>query len=1290
MGDINLTDLWSSIRDKNTSITTLRTNLTNEIISVNNKQNQIKANINLINNIRTIKLANNEELNSSELETEKNLLEQNVILNNQINVHKNNIQIYRTTIAEKRNDINQTINILENNAIEDSPLLPTPQSTFITDNLMVRNYVNISGNLDISGNINFKGTLLQNGNPFQNEQGVSSGDSVWNVSGSDIYLDNSYNVGIGKAEPTEALDVSGNVIISGTLNTGLIIEDGVLLSEKYAPISGSSSESVWNVSGSNVYLDNSYNVGIGNTNPLYKLDVSGSIVENKVLLKNKYNTINKNILAENAVSTWTARTTATNTTYNIRLCWAPELGIFCAVASDGGTAADRVMTSSDGINWTTRDAVNDNAWTSICWAPELGLFCAVAEWRGSVSNRIMTSPDGINWTARVAPNDNYWYSVCWAPELSLFCAVAYGSETEPETVMTSPDGINWTARTAANNNWWYSVCWAPELGLFCAVAGEDGPAANKVMTSPDGINWTTREAANANAWFSVCWAPELKLFCAISASGGSTGNSVMTSPDGINWTARAAANNNNGWYNVCWAPELGLFCAVAGQDGLVGDRIMTSPDGINWTARAAPNTNNNGWWSICWAPELGIFCSTANFGSAMTSTYTVPWRTRGNNIIQNGTSNVGIGKTEPTQALDVSGNIVASGSITPFTGSHRVSATLSEKDIGKLVSSSGNIPTIEINNAWPEVELSHIDNDIKVFGIITNSSASYNLVNSVGEGSLWVCDKNGNISTGDLITTSSVLGYGQKQSDDIVHSYTACRSMMSCSFSETETKPVLQLKKNIITKTRQVPDMDESGNSIIDIVPLLDNCGNNIMEEVIVLDESGNPQQNTIMVLDESGNQIYDDVQAKNPLTGELIFDTVPDLDASGIQRVKNVRVRKYVIVGYSDNETLIYDACGNQVMESVQARDVETNELLYQIIPIVNSEGEPVMETVQARDPSDNKLLFNTIPKVDASGQPIMKLIQSHNIDGELIFETVINLDASNNPIQEEYHMVDPSTNELLYTSEPVLNEDGTPKMEKQPKLNEQGEIMYISVQAKNEQGELLFTKEEARDPETNNLIYEPVPLLDERGNNVIVDGDIVYIMQVKMVDKPVMIDEIVKEDVPVLQMVPVMGLRDMYITRPVMEEVQDEEEVPIMITQQATNKEPIMISRQKSVKLPIYKNQFVNEEELLTKQVPVMEKIPRVLIETVTEMRIKTTSIQRMRTETYTEEEISINEDGKYIWEIKRDENGDELRIPSYEMRYVDVSGMEISKDEYDSMKSSGLDVYKCAFIGCVYICG
>jgi hypothetical protein len=59
----------------------------------------------------------------------------------------------------------------------------------------------------------------------------------------------------------------------------------------------------------------------------------------------------------------------------------------------------------------------------VCWAPELGLFCAVAS--SGTGNRVMTSPDGIVWTVRASAADNSWYDLCWASELGLFCAVAF-------------------------------------------------------------------------------------------------------------------------------------------------------------------------------------------------------------------------------------------------------------------------------------------------------------------------------------------------------------------------------------------------------------------------------------------------------------------------------------------------------------------------------------------------------------------------------------------------------------------------------------------------------------------------------------------------------------------------------------------------------------------------------------------------------------------------------------------------------------------------------------------------
>jgi hypothetical protein len=63
-----------------------------------------------------------------------------------------------------------------------------------------------------------------------------------------------------------------------------------------------------------------------------------------------------------------------------------------------------------GITWnantfTTRTSAADNNWRDVVWAPELGLFVAVAV--SGTGNRVMTSPDGINWTTR-STNDNAW------------------------------------------------------------------------------------------------------------------------------------------------------------------------------------------------------------------------------------------------------------------------------------------------------------------------------------------------------------------------------------------------------------------------------------------------------------------------------------------------------------------------------------------------------------------------------------------------------------------------------------------------------------------------------------------------------------------------------------------------------------------------------------------------------------------------------------------------------------------------------------------------------------------
>ena len=57
------------------------------------------------------------------------------------------------------------------------------------------------------------------------------------------------------------------------------------------------------------------------------------------------------------------------------------------------------------------------------------------------------------------------------------------------------------------------------------------------------------------------------------------------------------------------------------------------------------------------------------------------------------------------------------------------------------------------------------------------------VVNSVGEGAIWVVNTNGPLESGDYITTSNVAGYGQKQDDDVLHNFTVAKITMDCDFT---------------------------------------------------------------------------------------------------------------------------------------------------------------------------------------------------------------------------------------------------------------------------------------------------------------------------------------------------------------------------------------------------------------------------------------------------------------------------------------------------------------------------
>ncbi len=147
----------------------------------------------------------------------------------------------------------------------------------------------------------------------------------------------------------------------------------------------------------------------------------------------------------------------------------------------------------------------------------------------------------------------------------------------------------------------------------------------------------------------------------------------------------------------------------------------------------------------------------------------------------------------------------------PFTGGHEVKFEESmARNVmpGLIVSATGKTQTrmnekgeISISSTLPTVALSNQPMDKAVFGAVVSEgplprghwyesqeSERFGVINALGEGRVWVTNLNGNVRTGDYITTSKIPGYGQMQDDDVLHSYTLGKAIETVDWEQvTET-----------------------------------------------------------------------------------------------------------------------------------------------------------------------------------------------------------------------------------------------------------------------------------------------------------------------------------------------------------------------------------------------------------------------------------------------------------------------------------------------------------------------
>jgi hypothetical protein len=251
-----------------------------------------------------------------------------------------------------------------------------------------------------------------------------------------------------------------------------------------------------------------------------------------------------------------------------------------------------------------------------------------------------------------------------------------------------------------------------------------------------------------------------------------------------------------------------------------------------------------------------------------------------------------------------------------FTGQHRCviqneSLSTLQSKIGFIVCSDKNTyidmysgstirgkGAITIDEALPVVTIAANENDKTSFGVLSFTEDPYSrtseagafvtpyskelgdtrvFVNGLGEGAIWVTNKNGNLEAGDYITSSRIPGYGQKQHDDKLHNYTVAKVTMDCDF----TAP-LQSTYEILTSSYEFSTFYTSSQIAYFSSYFSTPVYSSIIFSTIVTSTIQSSFQSTFIssmnVLDANGNIIW-----------------IPVVDVNGIPIMETAYTTRYV-----------------------------------------------------------------------------------------------------------------------------------------------------------------------------------------------------------------------------------------------------------------------------------------------------------------------------------------------------------------------------------------------------------
>lgn len=403
------------------------------------------------------------------------------------------------------------------------------------------------------------------------------------------------SIGIGTSYPdnTYALDISGNLNVSGTVKAGSL--DTVLT---FTNLNIANLRTSTIIANSDVSIDGSMVIGGSQTTSWYlnrwicgapAADNSGTIY-----------------YSDNDGVTWrdVSGSKSIFTSQGGKALWN---GTQWVMTGSSLVSGSRLAYSSDGLTWidcsNSAGGGSTSLFTTSCVDVAYNGQIWVACGRGNVADSsgcIAYSSDGRTWTRASGigvltqganvPSVNCikWNGYMWLAGISVGKGVGSSVGYTIPSLLYSYNGINWT-QVSGSIGIFNQGCTTIEWNGTIWLAGGYGDVSpiNSLAYSYDGFNWTgLGNSAIGSYCTSLKWNGQLFVATTYGTLFSAPG-SIITSPDGFTWTNRGYyfgapgttpdpyRANGLGWNGRKWL--------VSGY-GPKNQTMVSSRDGITWTS----------------------------------------------------------------------------------------------------------------------------------------------------------------------------------------------------------------------------------------------------------------------------------------------------------------------------------------------------------------------------------------------------------------------------------------------------------------------------------------------------------------------------------------------------------------------------------------------------------------------------------------------------------------------------------------------------------------------------------